>query len=313
MSWPDLGDGGRILVVDDALDNIRMLHAALKDDYEVIFARSGAEALRLVQEQPPELILLDAMMPELDGFGVCAVLKSSSLTRDIPLIFVTALNQPEDEQRALEAGAVDFITKPFHAAVIVARVKTHLTLKRQSDVLRQLSLTDSLTGIANRRCFDQALEREWRRCERLGTPLALMMIDVDCFKAYNDRYGHQAGDDCLKTVADCLAHCLHRPSDLVARYGGEEFAVLLPEQELEGALVIARRMIDEARGLNIAHDSSPVAPYVTLSIGATAAVPRRDTLPGKLVLDADKELYQAKSAGRDRVHWPAVSTAETAV
>jgi diguanylate cyclase (GGDEF)-like protein len=301
MIWSDLARKGQILVVDDAIENIRILHHALKDEHDVVFALCGEKALEIAGSQPPpDLILLDAMMPGKDGYTVCAELKQSTATQDIPVIFVTALSRPEDETRALAAGAVDFITKPVNAAVVRARVRTHLTLKRQSDLLRQMTLTDGLTGVANRRCFDEALEQEWRRCARDGSPLVLFMIDIDYFKGYNDRYGHPAGDICLAAVAGSLNACVRRPPDMVARYGGEEFAVILPQQTLDGARVVAQRMLDRVRGLAIPHAASSCAPYVTVSLGMAAMTPTRDLTPATLVSRADARLYDAKAGGRDR-------------
>ena len=197
MSWTNLAMNGRILIVDDAMENIQILHQLLREEHEVLFALSGEKALEIAQNQLPDLILLDAVMPGMDGYAVCSALRESALLCAIPVIFVTALNQPEDETRALEAGAVDFITKPFNAAVVRARVRSQLTIKRQADAMRELSLTDSLTGVANRRSFNEAMDSEWRRCARDGVPMAIIMADIDHFKDYNDTYGHQAGDLCL--------------------------------------------------------------------------------------------------------------------
>ncbi|MDR3517809.1 MAG: diguanylate cyclase [Azospirillaceae bacterium] len=301
MSWAEIARPGRILIVDDAAENVRVLHHALKDEHEVVFALNGEKALEISRTQAIDLVLLDAVMPDMDGYAVCAELKSTAQTWDLPIIFVTVLNGPEDEARALEAGAVDFISKPINEAVVRARVRTQLTLKRQSDLLRKMAFSDGLTGIANRRGFDVALDREWRRCERAGLSIALILIDIDCFKTFNDHYGHQSGDGCLIKVATALGECVHRAADLVARYGGEEFVVLLPQEDIDGARAVAENILEHVRALMIPHARSSCAPMVTVSAGVAAMVPNRDTPAGSMISVADSRLYQAKTAGRNRL------------
>jgi diguanylate cyclase (GGDEF)-like protein len=299
MSWTDMALNGRILVVDDAMENIQILYGALQDEQEVLFALDGRRALELARSQHPDLILLDAVMPGMDGYAVCAALRAAAETRDIPVMFVTALKSPEDETRALEAGAADFITKPINAAVVRARVRTQLTVKRQADALRALSLTDPLTGVANRRAFDERLVTEWRRCARAGLPVSLVLADIDHFKMYNDHYGHPAGDACLVQVAAALRRGAGRTHDLVARYGGEEFAILLPQLDAHGAEGVARRLQDELAQLDLPHAASPTAPRLTMSMGIASQVPREGEAPDALVVSADARLYQAKDAGRN--------------
>jgi len=217
-----------LLVVDDQPINIQALYRIFAPDHRVLMATSGAKALALCREDPPDLVLLDVEMPELDGYEVCARLKADEATRNIPVIFVTSHTDADEETKGLELGATDFIAKPVNPAVVRARVKTHLTLKAQSDLLRQMVFLDGLTGVANRRCFDERLDVEWRRAARSASPLALLMLDVDHFKRFNDCYGHQMGDECLRQVAAAIKGSLVRPGDVVARYGGEEFACILP-------------------------------------------------------------------------------------
>ena len=301
MSWTDLARNGRILVVDDAMENIQILHHALRDEHEVLFALDGGTALQIALEQQPDLILLDAVMPGMDGYAVCAALRGSPRLQGIPVIFVTALSQPEDETRALEAGAVDFISKPFNVAVVRARVRSQLTIKRQGDAMRELSMTDGLTGVANRRSFNDTIDAEWRRCARAGMPLSVIMIDIDHFKLYNDHYGHQAGDQCLQQVSAAMKRCATRPQDLLARYGGEEFILLLPQEGLEGTEVVARRILDEVRKLAIPHAASPTVPQLSISMGLASASPPIDsTDPSALIRAADANLYRAKQKGRNR-------------
>ncbi|MBA5637740.1 diguanylate cyclase [Duganella sp. LX20W] len=300
MSWTDLAVNGRILIVDDAMENVQVLYQALRDEQEVLFALDGPTAIEIARQQLPDLILLDAVMPGMDGYAVCAALRATPEVQDIPIIFVTALSQPEDETRALEAGAVDFISKPFNVAVVRARVRTQLTVKRQADAMRELTLTDALTGVANRRHFNDTLELEWRRCARSGMPLSAIMIDIDHFKRYNDAYGHQAGDQCLQKVAVAMKRCASRPQDLLARYGGEEFILLLPQEGLAGATAVARRILDEVDALALPHEASPTSSVVSVSMGIATLQPGEASEPEALIRNADEQLYRAKLHGRNR-------------
>ena len=265
----------RLLVVDDQPINIQTLYQVFHADHEVFVATSGEQALAFCRGNPlPDLILLDVVMPGLDGLAVCQQLKADPVLANIPVIFVTACMDPADETRALEAGGVDFITKPVNPMVVRARVKTHLTLKAQGDFLRSLVFIDGLTGVANRRRFDEALLSEWRQCRRAGTPLALLMIDIDHFKRYNDHYGHPTGDACLQQVAAVLKAAMQRACDLVARYGGEEFVCLLPGCDQAPALAKAQALQAALAAQGIAHEASPTAAWVTLSIGVAVAQPQ---------------------------------------
>ncbi len=300
MSWNDIATKGRILIVDDAMENIQILHQALQDEHDVLFAMNGATALHIAQHQLPDVILLDAVMPNMDGYAVCAALRTSPITRDIPIIFVTALKTPEDETRALDAGAADFISKPVNVAVVRARVRTQLTVKRQRDALRELTLTDGLTGVANRRAFDEALEAEWRRCSRAQVSIALILVDIDHFKNFNDAYGHQEGDACLKQAGAAMQRAAMRPQDLVARYGGEEFAILLPHEDIIGAEGVARKVLEEIAAMGIMHERSSAGPWVTVSMGVASLLPNESQEPSILIKSADELLYQAKGGGRNR-------------
>ncbi|OYD86411.1 diguanylate cyclase domain-containing protein [Azospirillum brasilense] len=291
----------KILVVDDIPSNVHVLSRILKDDHDIYFATDGAKALELVQSRLPDLVLLDIMMPGMDGYEVCARIKADPITRDIPVIFISAKSEVEDETYGLEVGAIDFISKPISPPIVKARVRNHLLLKRQTDLLRTLSFNDGLTGIANRRRFDEVLLREWRRCGRAQLPLSLIMLDVDQFKPYNDHYGHQAGDECLRAVAQLLADQMMRPGDLIARYGGEEFVCLLPETDEDGAVQVAERMRQMVAERRLPHAVSHVADHVTISLGVATARPMLDDTPDRLTQLADGLLYEAKRAGRNRV------------
>jgi diguanylate cyclase (GGDEF)-like protein len=290
----------RLLVVDDQPVNIQALYQAFAADHQVFMATSGEQALALCASKQPDLVLLDVVMPGMDGYEVCRRLKADEATRDIPVIFVTAHSDEAAETRGLDAGAVDFISKPINPTIVRARVRTHLTLKSQSDLLRQWVYVDGLTGVYNRRYFDEHLAAEWGRAVRAGTALSVVLIDVDFFKRYNDHYGHQAGDDCLKRVAATLKAGIKRPGDMVARYGGEEFVCLLPDTPMAGALELARQLGAAVHELQIEHADSAAAPVVTVSLGVCGK--REDAVgtPEAFVREADAQLYIAKSEGRHR-------------
>ena len=299
----------RLLVVDDQPTNIRLMHRCFAGDYQVFMSTSGEQALSLCKSKRPDLILLDVMMPGLDGFEVCKRLKADEATQHIPVIFVTAQTDPTQETFGLSLGAIDFIAKPVNPDVVRARVKTHLKLKFQSDLLRKLVFLDGLTGAFNRRYFDQQISTEWGRAARTYTPLSLILLDIDFFKPFNDRYGHQAGDDALRAVANTLKACLRRPADLVARYGGEEFACVLPETSHQDALAIADELERQIRALAIAHKSSDVAGVITISLGLATHMGNSENDVQDLIALADKLLYRAKQSGRGRVCGHVLGTA----
>jgi diguanylate cyclase (GGDEF)-like protein len=291
----------KLLVVDDQPINIQVMFQAFAGDYQVFMATSGEQALTVCKNNPPDLILLDVVMPGMDGFEVCAKLKTDASTAHIPVIFVTAHTDAAQETHGLSVGAVDFIAKPVNPDVVRARVKTHLTLKFQSDLLRKLVFLDGLSGVFNRRYFDQQLATEWSRSIRGNSPLSLILLDVDFFKLYNDRYGHQAGDDTLRMIAVTLKAALRRPADLVARYGGEEFACILPDTAYEDALAIASDLERQVRAKAIAHESSTVCDVVTISVGLATREGNTDGDAAALIGLADHMLYEAKHSGRARV------------
>ena len=292
-----------ILVVDDQVINVQTLYQIFSDDYEVFMAVNGKKALDFCKATPPDLILLDIMMPDMDGLEVCACLKEDELTVEIPVLFVTAQNNSEEESLALTSGGMDFICKPVNPDVVRARVKTHIALKLQRDLLKKLVYTDPLTGLANRRNFDDAYDKEWRYCQRYGKSLAVLMIDIDYFKLYNDTYGHQQGDVCLTKVATCLQAHFGRAHDVVARFGGEEFICLMPECDLSGALSKAEALRLAVITSAIPHIASKINDIntVTLSIGVAVVIPSDAKDMAALVADADHKLYEAKQAGRNRV------------
>ena len=289
----------RLLLVDDEPVNIQLMHRVFAEDCQVFMATSGAQALEITERQTPDLILLDIEMPDMDGFEVCRRLKAEESSRNIPVIFVTSHSDPAQETQGLEVGAVDFISKPINPSVLRARARTQLLLKFQSDVLRDMVFLDGLTGVYNRRYFDQQLELEWARATRHASPLSLLILDVDSFKRYNDHYGHQAGDQCLREIGTLLKTSLKRTTDIVARYGGEEFVCLLPETPHEQALHLASNIEQRVRLHAMPHEASDVSPVVTVSIGvATSAAPQGQARD--LLVLADQQLYRAKGEGRAR-------------
>jgi diguanylate cyclase (GGDEF)-like protein len=288
-----------ILLVDDEPANIQFLYDILKQDFELLYATDGQQALQRASDRQPDLILLDVKMPGMDGYQVCRQLKESPDTCGIPVIFVTAMSSEPDEAHGLEVGAVDYIAKPISPPIVRARTQTHVELKRQRDLLTRIATQDGLTGIANRLRLNEVLAHEWQRCMRGGAPLSLIMIDVDCFKEFNDTYGHLAGDDCLKQIVRILVDVLNRPADMVARYGGEEFTCVLPDTELDGAKYIAQGIRKAIEAQRIEHVNSPFG-YVTVSLGIASVTPSPKHQVEELLAQADASLYKAKKAGRNR-------------
>jgi PleD family two-component response regulator len=274
------------------LTSIAMLRRTLGEVGQLRFATSGVDALRLARQRVPDLVLLDVEMPGMTGFEVCTAMKQDPLLRDVPIIFITSHDALEEEVTGLSLGAADFIAKPLRAPLVIARVRTQLAMKAMADALRRAATTDGLTGLGNRRLFDERIEGEWARCHRSLAPLSLLMIDVDCFKAYNDRYGHPAGDQCLAAVAGAIGSAARRPGDLCARYGGED--------------------------QHLPHSTSTVSDHVTISIGVATfqapsdgddagvrQAPARDARA--LIAAADQGLYAAKHAGRHCARFVALS------
>lgn len=291
----------QLLLVDDVRANLLLLAKALGQDYECRLATDGAAALDQALANPPDLILLDVLMPGMNGYEVCRRLKEEPRTMNIPVIFLTTLSDEEDEKAGLEAGAIDYVAKPFRLPIVKARVRNHLELKRRGDLLENLAGLDGLTGIANRRRFDETLAVEWHRAQRAKFSVAIILLDIDFFKPYNDHYGHPQGDDCLRRVAGGLTTTLRRASDFLARYGGEEFVAILANCEMTEALAVAEQMRERIAELAIPHGYSRVASYVTISLGVAARVPELTDVAADLIAAADAALYQAKRAGRNRV------------
>ncbi len=292
---------GKVLVVDDSPSELAPLCELLDEDHEVFFATSGQQAIDMAHSHAPDLILLDVVMPGMDGFEVCSRLKLSPKTSDIPVVFITSMGEEMDYLQGLKVGAIDYIQKPIDPELVRARVKNLIQVKRKQDNLKGLTVRDGLTGIANRRRFDGALRKEWSRAADDQTQLSLIMIDVDHFKIFNDTYGHIAGDACLCKIAEALSQSLVRPVDLVARFRGEEFVCLLPGTDAAGAMLVAERFKAAVAALAIPHEHSPTAPVVTLSQGLATLVPVAEAPSDRLLVEADSRLYEAKRNGRNRI------------
>jgi diguanylate cyclase (GGDEF)-like protein len=288
----------RVLVADDDRMNILIISSALKGEFEVATASTGAEVLERVTAGDIDLVLLDVLMPGMDGFDVCRRLKSNPDTADIPVIFVTSLEESAEETQGFAVGGVDYITKPIRPPIVRARVRTHVELKRTRDLFEQLASVDPLTGVANRRRFDTEIGEEWRRTGRSDRWLSLALIDVDHFKRFNDRYGHLAGDQCLRAIALALARSARRAGEVVARYGGEEFGLILPDVDPAMMQGVIRGLLVDVSSIEL-----PVAPpheTITVSVGAISVVPSKDMEANVALAAADDLLYQAKGGGRDR-------------
>ena len=290
-----------ILIVDDEKSNLVILAEILKAKYKVVLAKSGRQAIERAIKQPPDLILLDIVMPEMDGYQVLYELKNNDILRDIPVIFISALRDYADEEKGLVLGAVDYISKPFSHPIVLARVNNHIKIVRQRKLIESIALLDSVTGIPNRRNYESRIEMEWLRAIRERTAFTLLFLDIDYFKFFNDNYGHSKGDEALKAVANNIYRNIRRPADFVARTGGEEFAVLLPNTEKEGALHRAELIRASIEAMGIPHHYSTVSSVLTVSIGVTCCLPNQESDLQLFIDEADKMLYRAKNAGRNQV------------
>ena len=291
----------RVLLVDDYPGNLDALTTVLQEFYDVATASNGKDAIEMALGEPFDLIMLDVIMPEMDGYEVFRQLKKHEKTAEIPIIFVTGKTQIQDEARGLDLGAMDYISKPYSLAVVTARVRNHMAAVRYSKKLKSYSYIDGLTELPNRRQFDEVLQKEWQRAIREQKEISVILIDVDNFKPYNDYYGHIVGDECLHKIAGALGSCRRRASDFVGRYGGEEFVAILPNTNADGALHMAEEMLDTVRALKIPHKLNPHDDKVTVSIGVATCMPTFDQSPKLALTTADQRLYAAKQAGRNRV------------
>lgn len=293
MEQKPLDDKPIVLIVDDTATNVDILAACLTDNYRLKIARRGAQCLELAARKPyPDLILLDIEMPGMNGYEVCRCLKENPITSSIPVIFVTAHRDRESEEHGFSLGAVDYIIKPIHPAIVLARVSSHVTLKMQRDKLEYLALHDHLTGLYNRHYLLDVSQQKVARAIRYRQPLSLLMLDIDHFKKINDIYGHPTGDSILKQVAKCMSS-LSRKDDVIARWGGEEFIILLDGCNSAEAFIKAQGIREAIEQLK------PEGLNVTVSIGVGEFDKEDDLSP--MLSRADIAMYQAKEQGRNRV------------
>lgn len=288
-----------VLVVDDSPIGISVLAGVLQSDCRIRVAASGPAALDIVfGPDPPDLILVDVGMPEMDGFEVCRRIKGNPIAAAIPLIFVTGRDSPQDEEFGLGLGAIDYIHKPLNPPLLRTRVRNHLRLKMLSDQLHRLASSDDLTGLANRRSFEQDFDREWGRSRRLREPISLAVVDLDHFKALNDTFGFPMGDGVLRWIARILVSQLHRTTDGAYRWGGEEFAILLPDTPAQGALHVVSAVRDQLADEPLPPDVPERRP--TFSAGVAMVIPEGVMTGGELVRRAEMALFAAKEQGRNR-------------
>jgi diguanylate cyclase (GGDEF)-like protein len=290
----------QLLVVDDEKNNRAVLTELFKHQYKILLAKHGVMALEMARKHRPDLILLDVMMPELDGYQTLKALKDEEATRGIPVIFITVLDGHTDEERGLLLGAADYISKPFMPAIVRARVNNHMQAVRQRQLLERCALVDALTELPNRRSLEDRLSARYAGVGEIS----LAIIDVDYFKQYNDHYGHAAGDRALQQVARAMRDALQRETDFIARYGGEEFVLILPGTDRAGALLLAEGLRLAVQRLGIEHIKSGIGEALSISIGGvTVSLDSDVTLPKDALERADGQLYRAKQAGRNRVMW----------
>ena len=290
----------RILVVDDEKSNLLYLSSLLGAEHTLYIARDGLEAIEKANEYLPDLIMLDIIMPGMNGYEVLSILKSTERTRDIPVIIITGLSSNEDETKGLMLGAGDYISKPFHDTIVQLRIQQQLKIVNQMQLIEQLTMTDQLTSIPNRRGFDIRMEIEWARATRENMVISLLILDIDFFKVYNDTYGHQQGDIVLQAVAQNLINTLNRQGDFAARWGGEEFVILLPNTDRNGALKIAERILLSTSNMLIPCVNGTDT-KVTVSIGLNTVIPEKGTSYDTFISAADQALYKAKESGRNQV------------
>jgi len=311
-----------VLLVDDQMMVIEGIRRMLVDEMDIVFhyCNDPNQALEKALTLQPTVILQDLIMPDIDGYALVDAYRNNEKTKNIPVIVLSTKEDPEDKSLAFERGANDYLVKLPDQIELIARIRAHsksyLTqlqrdeafkslrklqseLEKSNVELQKLSSLDGLTGIANRRSFDEFIDKECLRSARENSTLSLILIDIDFFKPFNDNYGHLAGDGCLRQVAAALDEMVHRPADLVARYGGEEFAVVLPNTDIKGAEKLAKKLCEKIRSLKILHEYSEVTDHITVSLGITSGVACEGVSPSDLILQADEALYLAKELGRN--------------
>ena len=299
MGWQDKP---RILVADSgATSSIVARILAQECQIQIVSSPAHIPDTARQPDRRPDLIMLDVMAPAREGFEICRQLKADEMTQRIPVVLITDRDNAQDEADAFKLGAEECITRPFRLDVVAARIRNQIRIKRRNEMLERHANQDSLTEVANRRCFDLTLDAEWRRGIRDRQPLSLLMMDVDCFKQYNDLYGHREGDHCLRQVAKAMGQALTRPGDFLSRYGGEEFAAILPGTDLDGARLIGERLRTAVMALNLPLQRADSSRQVTISVGCASRRPSANLTGYCLLQGADDQLYLAKHSGRNCV------------
>ncbi len=291
-----------ILIIDDSPVQAKMLKSILEDDYTITLANTAEAGLECARNGSFCLVLLDVVMPGMDGFGLLKRLQEEVVTQHTPVILITSLSDVEHEERGLTLGAVDYITKPYHPPIVRARIHTQVKLYRYQQQIELRAMLDPMTGISNRRSYDACCHQKWQDAIRLGLPLSLCMMDIDKFKVYNDTFGHPAGDKVICSVAQTAHHYLRRSTDFLARYGGEEFVAISIGSETAEVFEQFKRLRQAVEDLHIPHNPE-VSPWVTVSIGGITVQPKQGDVYDTYLKVADAMLYDAKRLGRNRVIW----------
>jgi len=289
-----------ILIIDDSESCVATLTRVLSSDFNIIVAKCGHEGIEIAKQKAPDIIILDIQMPDMDGFETITILKKTVSTRNIPVIFITALTKIEDEEKGLSLGGADFITKPFSAEIVKLRVRNQIKMLDFVSTIEQLSRIDQLTGLPNRRSFHERLTSEWKLAVREGTAISVLVMDIDHFKKCNDTFGHLLGDAVLQKIATVIKGNARKPTDFAARWGGEEFIVLLPKTDAEGAEVVAESIRDDVEGYTIIFKDNRMT-KVTMSVGVNTHSPTKECSVNDFIHFADDALYTAKRNGRNNV------------
>ena len=289
-----------ILVVDDEISGIHILNNALKRTYTVYVAKNGRNAIKIATKHRPDIILLDLVLPDINGFEVITELKRSNITKNIPVIIVTGLDNDEDEEKAFSLGAIDYVTKPFNSAILKAKIAAQLQIVNRIKTIEKIVTIDPLTSILNKHGFENQLNLEWKRAFREKNPISLLMIDLDKFEEYNEKHGHPQGDVALKQIAITLKKIIKRGADFVALWGDEEFVIILPNTDLAGAQTVAEhiRAFIETSPIALPNDDNS---FITVSVGVNSQTPDNNNNATDFVFKAEKALYKAKNAGRNKV------------
>lgn len=292
-----------VVIIDDSYFNIRIMEDILSDEYRLYSTTNGKEGIKIVKELKPSIVLVDIVMPEMDGFEVIKEIKKDPVISEIPVIFLTGLSDEDNEELGFSLGAVDYIIRPLRASIVRARIRTHIQIFEQKRMLENYAMIDGLTGIANRRSYEKRVKVDWQLCTAQCQRFSIAMIDVDYFKQYNDTYGHGEGDLVLQVVAAAIERKIKKDCDFAARYGGEEFFVSLFNKDAAESEKLLNEIREFIKKFHIEHKNSECDNYVTISAGGVTVIPKEDDRLETYMSIADQNLYMAKEQGRNRVIW----------